>query len=126
MTSQPMTSAETSGDRGSGGVSDDVDGCVGADGIAGPCGVQEIIVTSAEAVNTPRRVMGRSLCMPNAEWSREPPPNQDASARACYNECVASRSQTDQEQQQVDVGEVLAELANKIERLKTLYEQYFM
>ena len=39
---------------------------------------------------------------------------------------VASRSQTDQQQSPVDLGEVLSELANKIERLKTLYEQYFM
>jgi hypothetical protein len=39
---------------------------------------------------------------------------------------VASRSQTDQQQQSVDIGELLAELAIKIERLKTLYEQYFM
>src|SRR6516162_425781 len=29
-------------------------------------------------------------------------------------------------QQPVDLGELLAELANKIERVKVLYEQYFM
>jgi hypothetical protein len=40
---------------------------------------------------------------------------------------VASRSQTDQQQQtSVDIAEVLKELENKIERLKVLYEQYFM
>lgn len=39
---------------------------------------------------------------------------------------MASRSQTDQQQQSQDIGELLAELAIKIERLKTLYEQYFM
>jgi hypothetical protein len=41
---------------------------------------------------------------------------------------VASRSQTEQQQlgQSQDLGELLTELGNKIERLKTLYEQYFM
>jgi hypothetical protein len=39
---------------------------------------------------------------------------------------VASRSQTEQQQQAPDLDELLNELANKIERLKTLYEQYFM
>ncbi|MDB4968007.1 MAG: hypothetical protein JWN44_3696 [Myxococcales bacterium] len=41
---------------------------------------------------------------------------------------MASRSDTEQKQQQasVDLGEHLHELGNKIERLKTLYEQYFM
>src|SRR5512147_2185646 len=55
-------------------------------------------------------------------------PEPWASARpACYNACVASRSQTEQQQQaSVDLAELLNELANKIERLKTLYEQYFM
>jgi hypothetical protein len=39
---------------------------------------------------------------------------------------VASRSQTEQQNQTVDLDALLTELANKIERLKTLYEQYFM
>jgi hypothetical protein len=41
---------------------------------------------------------------------------------------VASRSQTEQQllAQNQDLGEMLNELGNKIERLKTLYEQYFM
>jgi hypothetical protein len=41
---------------------------------------------------------------------------------------VASRSETEQKQNlaSVDLGETLNELANKIERLKVLYEQYFM
>jgi hypothetical protein len=40
---------------------------------------------------------------------------------------VASRSQTEQQQQtSVDIAEVLKELENKVERLKVLYEQYFM
>jgi hypothetical protein len=41
---------------------------------------------------------------------------------------VASRSQTESQQlgAQQDIGELLSELAIKIERLKTLYEQYFM
>lgn len=39
---------------------------------------------------------------------------------------MASRSQTDQEQQPPSLEEVLADLALKIDRLKTLYEQYFM
>jgi len=40
---------------------------------------------------------------------------------------VASRSQTEQQNQtSEDIGEVLKELENKIERLKVLYEQYFM
>lgn len=39
---------------------------------------------------------------------------------------MASRSQTEQENQPVDLDELLKELANKIERLKVLYEQYFM
>ncbi|MCA1664787.1 MAG: hypothetical protein LC659_11045 [Myxococcales bacterium] len=40
---------------------------------------------------------------------------------------MASRSQTEQHQQtSVEIGEVLKELELKIERLKTLYEQYFM
>jgi hypothetical protein len=40
---------------------------------------------------------------------------------------VASRSQTEQQQQtSVDIAEVLKELEIKIERLKVLYEQYFM
>ena len=40
---------------------------------------------------------------------------------------MASRSQTEQQQQtSVDIAEVLKELENKIERLKVLYEQYFM
>src|SRR5437868_9365149 len=41
---------------------------------------------------------------------------------------VASRSQTEQQLlgQNQDLGELLTELGNKIERLKTLYEQYFM
>ncbi len=48
--------------------------------------------------------------------------------RACYNASVASRSQTEQQQQQssVDIAEMLKELEGKIERLKVLYEQYFM
>jgi hypothetical protein len=54
-------------------------------------------------------------------------PTGRAGARSpCYDSRVASRSQTEQQQQPVDLGEVLNELANKIERLKTLYEQYFM
>jgi hypothetical protein len=39
---------------------------------------------------------------------------------------VASRQQTESQQQTPDLNELLSELANKIERLKTLYEQYFM
>jgi hypothetical protein len=45
----------------------------------------------------------------------------------CYPVRVASRSQTEQQQPQtIDLAQQLDELANKIERLKTLYEQYFM
>jgi hypothetical protein len=44
----------------------------------------------------------------------------------CYNRSVASRSQTEQQQTSVDIGETLKELEHKIERLKVLYEQYFM
>jgi hypothetical protein len=45
----------------------------------------------------------------------------------CYPVRVASRSQTEQQQPQpADLAPQLEELANKIERLKTLYEQYFM
>ena len=45
----------------------------------------------------------------------------------CYNRAVASRSQTEQQQRPpVEIGEVLKELENKVERLKVLYEQYFM
>ena len=39
---------------------------------------------------------------------------------------MASRAQTEQQQQSQDIGELLADLAIKIDRLKTLYEQYFM
>ena len=41
---------------------------------------------------------------------------------------MASRSQTEQQQQggSGDIGEVIKELENKVERLKVLYEQYFM
>lgn len=40
---------------------------------------------------------------------------------------MASRSQTEQQQQtSEDIAEVLKELENKVERLKVLYEQYFM
>ncbi|HEY2748082.1 MAG TPA: hypothetical protein VGL86_25840, partial [Polyangia bacterium] len=40
---------------------------------------------------------------------------------------MASRSQTEQQQSTgQDIGEVLKELENKVERLKVLYEQYFM
>ncbi|HEX4458935.1 MAG TPA: MXAN_5187 C-terminal domain-containing protein [Polyangia bacterium] len=39
---------------------------------------------------------------------------------------MASRSQTEQQTQAQDIGELLADLAIKIDRLKTLYEQYFM
>lgn len=39
---------------------------------------------------------------------------------------MASRSETERAEQPVDLDELLKELANKIERLKTLYEQYFM
>jgi len=55
-------------------------------------------------------------------------PRLRAGARpACYNRAVASRSQTEQQQSTgVDIGEVLKELENKVERLKVLYEQYFM
>src|SRR3954463_14014064 len=45
----------------------------------------------------------------------------------CYNRTVASRSETQHQQQSSeDIAEVLKELENKIERLKVLYEQYFM
>ncbi len=55
-------------------------------------------------------------------------PRLRAGARsAWYHRAVASRSQTEQQQQtSEDIGEVLKELENKIERLKVLYEQYFM
>jgi hypothetical protein len=39
---------------------------------------------------------------------------------------VASRSQTEQQQTSLDIAEVLKELELKIDRLKVLYEQYFM
>ena len=56
------------------------------------------------------------------------PPRLRAGARSpCYNRAVASRSQTEQQQAgQVDIAEVLKELELKVERLKVLYEQYFM
>ena len=55
-------------------------------------------------------------------------PRLRAGARSpCYTRAVASRSQTEQYQQtSEDIGEVLKELENKVERLKVLYEQYFM
>ena len=60
-----------------------------------------------------------------AAW---PVPLSDGQHPTCYDGDVASRSETEQKQQQasVDLGETLNELANKVERLKTLYEQYFM
>jgi hypothetical protein len=57
---------------------------------------------------------------------------RDAAARAaarspCYTRAVASRSHTEQQQQtSADIAEVLKELELKIDRLKVLYEQYFM
>src|SRR3954469_17800358 len=55
-------------------------------------------------------------------------PCAGAGARSpCSPRAVASRSETHQQQQtSEDVAEVLKELENKIERLKVLYEQYFM
>ena len=55
-------------------------------------------------------------------------PRLQAGARPTwYHRAVASRSQTEQQQQSSeDIGEVLKELENKVERLKVLYEQYFM
>lgn len=55
-------------------------------------------------------------------------PRLQAGARpAWYHRAVASRSQTEQQQQtSEDISEVLKELENKVERLKVLYEQYFM
>ena len=51
-----------------------------------------------------------------------------AGARSpCYNRAVASRSHTESQQQtSLDIAEVLKELELKIDRLKVLYEQYFM
>jgi hypothetical protein len=44
-----------------------------------------------------------------------------------YNRAVASRSHTESQQQtSLDIAEVLKELELKIDRLKVLYEQYFM
>src|SRR5439155_24266923 len=61
-------------------------------------------------------------CMRNAG------PKRRGLARRAILGTVASRSETEQKQQQasVDLGEMLNELANKIDRLKVLYEQYFM
>jgi hypothetical protein len=50
-----------------------------------------------------------------------------AAPSPCYNRFVASRSQTEQQQQtSADIAEVLKELELKMDRLKVLYEQYFM
>ena len=49
-----------------------------------------------------------------------------ALARRVTIGAVASRSQTEQQQTSLDIAEVLKELELKIDRLKVLYEQYFM
>ena len=115
-----MTSREMSGERGSA-SSDDVVGWVGEVGvIGGLCGLQAMSVTSDAGTRRRRMVMRLAAARPM--------PLLRAGARSpCYNRAVASRSQTEQQQQtSVDIAEVLKELEIKIERLKVLYEQYFM
>jgi len=115
-----MTSRPISGECGSE-VIDTVVGCTGEDGDTGLCGAQAMSVTNDAESNRRRARVMRSTAagpMPWVQAGARPP---------CYNRAVASRSQTEQQQQtSVDIGEVLKELELKIERLKTLYEQYFM
>src|SRR3954466_9722024 len=116
-----MTSCEMSGERGSA-ENAPVVGCTGEVGATGGlcCGLQAMSVTNEAAVARRRMVMRLAA-------ARAMPPLQAGACSACYNRGVASRSQTEQQQQtSVDIGEVLKELELKIERLKILYEQYFM
>src|SRR4051812_45494944 len=113
-----------SGDLGSiGSIDDAVEGCVGVDGASGGfLGLQAMSVTSAAKGSARRYVMRQTAaCAMPRPWRR-------GLARRAILPNVASRSDTEQKQQQasVDLGEVLNELSNKIDRLKVLYEQYFM
>jgi hypothetical protein len=118
-----MTSRAMSGDFGSS-PSDAVDvviGCTGDDGLTGLCGAHAMSVTNDAEHNRRRAVVmstTAACAMPLYRAGARPP---------CYNRAVASRSQTEQQAQtSEDIAEVLKELENKIERLKVLYEQYFM
>ena len=95
-----MTSCATSGERGSAVV--EVIGCVGVVGGSGAvCGLQAMSVTSEAAVRTRRMVMdpAAACAMPALQAGARSP---------CYNRVVASRSQTEQQQQSsLEIGEVL-------------------
>jgi hypothetical protein len=115
-----------SGDRGSAAI--DVAGCTGVDGVSGRlCGLQAMSVTNEALASVRRRVMKlAAACVVPEVRSGAPSPHDGPSMRDTLG-AVASRSQTEQQQQtSEDIAAVLKELELKMDRLKVLYEQYFM